>query len=103
MKIDSALKSAAPPSIKGTKASRGPSSTHSARSGTVSDSVDLTSQGALMQQLENELGSLDVSNPAKVEAIRNAIADGSFKVDEEAVADGMIQETVDNLSHQNRQ
>ncbi|MBI5330010.1 MAG: flagellar biosynthesis anti-sigma factor FlgM [Betaproteobacteria bacterium] len=102
MKIDTTLKSAATSAIKGARSVKGSAATSSRSAGAVSDSVDLTTQAALMQQLESELSSLDVSNPAKVESIRNAIADGSFHVDEEAVAEGMIQETVENLSHQLR-
>jgi negative regulator of flagellin synthesis FlgM len=103
VKIDTTLKSTATSAVKGPKATKGGAPASGARASTVRDSVDITSQGALMQQLETELSSIDVSDPAKVESIRSAIADGSFKVDEEAVADGLIQETVENLSHQIRQ
>ncbi len=64
---------------------------------TVSDDVRLTRTAADMQRLEEEVAGIEVSDAGKVEAVRQAIAEGSFKVDEEAVADGLIRETVDLL------
>lgn len=63
----------------------------------VSDDVHLTRTAGNMQRMEDELAGIEASDAGKVEAMRQAIADGSFKVDEEAVADGLIRETVDML------
>lgn len=64
---------------------------------TVSDDVRLTSTAGHMRRMEEELAGIDTSDAGKIEAVRQAIADGSFAVDEEAVADGLIRETVDTL------
>jgi negative regulator of flagellin synthesis FlgM len=65
----------------------------------VSDDVKLTDTAEKLQQLERSLSSVDISNSGKVETIRQAIADGNFKVNEEAVAENLIQESITNISH----
>ncbi len=65
----------------------------------VSDDVKLTDTAEKLQQLERSLGSVDISDSGKVETIRQAIAEGSFKVNEEAVAENLIQESITNISH----
>lgn len=69
----------------------------------VSDQVRLTSTSEKMRQLENELSNVGITDAAKVESIRQAIADGSFKVDEEAVAESLIQESIATIGRQSRQ
>lgn len=77
--------------------------TASPSGGAVSDRVQLTGASSFMNELEAKLSSIPVEDAAKVESIRAAIADGSFRVDEEAVAEGMVQETIEQLSHQHKQ
>lgn len=69
----------------------------------VSDEVRLTGTSGRMHQLEAELAELDVEDAGKIGAVRQAIADGSFAVDEGAVADGLIQEAIDNIAHHPKQ
>lgn len=69
----------------------------------VSDDVKLTDTSEKIRQLESELSDVDISDPAKVESIRKAIAEGNFKVDEEAVAEGLIQESIATIGHRSRQ
>lgn len=64
----------------------------------ISDDVQLTATAEKMSQLEGNLSSVDVSDRGKIEAIRQQIAEGRFKVDEEAVAESLIQETIANIS-----
>jgi len=65
----------------------------------VSDDVRLTDTSAKMRGLEAELAQIDVADGGKIESVRQAIADGSFVVDEEAVAESLIQESIDNITH----
>lgn len=74
-----------------------------AESPAVSDDVKLTDKSEKIRQLESELSDVDVSDPAKVESIRKAIAEGNFKVDEEAVAEGLIQESIATIGRRSRQ
>jgi flagellar biosynthesis anti-sigma factor FlgM len=69
----------------------------------VSDDVKLTDTSEKIRQLESELSDVDVSDPAKVESIRKAIDEGNFKVDEEAVAEGLIQESIATIGRRSRQ
>jgi negative regulator of flagellin synthesis FlgM len=68
----------------------------------ISDEVKLTATSEKLLQLENELSTIDVTDNAKIESIRQAIADGKFKVDEEVVADKLIEESINNIGHRSR-
>jgi len=96
VKIDSAIQHITSVQTKGVKSK--PSRDKTA--GSVSDNVELTGTSSLMRELEAQLAELPPEDAGKVESIRQAIADGTFKVDEEAVAEGMVQETIEQLSHQ---
>lgn len=99
MKIDNALKTVAPAKAKEAKDGKSRTLTRQTGDARVHDEVKLTGDSARMRELEARLAELAVTDPQRIEAIRQAIADGSFKVDEEAVADAMIQEILENLSH----
>ena len=64
----------------------------------VSDDVQLTDTAERLRQLESSMGSVEISDSAKIESIRQAIADGNFKVDEEVVAENLVQESISNIS-----
>lgn len=102
MKIDNAIKSI--PVARGKDAK--PAITRllqPAEPPAVSDDVQLTGTSEKIRQLASELGNVDISDAAKIESIRQAIADGSFKVDEEAVAEGLIQESIATIGRRSRQ
>lgn len=102
MKIDQSLKTVAVPKGKEVQGGKSRTLTRQSTSDRVRDQVDLTGDADRLRELEAQLSELDSANPGKIEAIRQALADGSFKVDTEAVADGMIRETLDLLSRMNR-
>lgn len=81
------------------KAKATPSATPS-HQGNDSDSVELTPISSRLSLLGEEMGRIDSADTGKVEAIRQAIAEGSFQVDEEAVADALIQGAMEQLRHQ---
>jgi negative regulator of flagellin synthesis FlgM len=97
VKIDTTLKTMAAPRAKEAKTERPAASPARREAEGVSDSVRLTATSGRLRQMEGELADIEVADAAKIESVREAIADGSFAVDEEAVAEGMIQETIDTL------
>jgi negative regulator of flagellin synthesis FlgM len=102
VKIDSAFQSVSSIQSKTVK-SKASVGSGGASGDSVSDRVQLTGASSFMNELEAQLSSIPVEDAAKVESVRAAIADGSFRVDEEAVAEGMVQETIEQLSHQHTQ
>jgi negative regulator of flagellin synthesis FlgM len=80
--------------------SRSPARTESqssARSDTTSeakgssDSVSLSQQGKALGQLQQQAATQPSFDSAKVAAIKDAIANGSYKVDPEKLADNMMK------------
>ena len=57
----------------------------------ISDRVTLTPQAQRLKDLENQVSRLPVVDQAKVERIRNEIAQGVYQVDPQRVAERMIQ------------
>ncbi len=100
MKIDGPIKGVAFPRGKEVKSGKARSQDDRSTASTVSDEVQLTDNSARIRELEAQLAEIEVTDPGKVEAIRQAIADGTFKVDEEAVAEGLVQESLENIAHQ---
>ena len=60
--------------------------------------VTVTLSSAASQAISGTEGSSDVFNTEKVEAMKAAIADGSFKVNPEAIADKMLSNAAEMLS-----
>jgi negative regulator of flagellin synthesis FlgM len=73
-------------------ASSGSSSESSAASTSQSgDTVNLTRSGLLMSKLEELVHSLPAVDADRVRAIKEALASGSYDIDDQAVADKMIR------------
>lgn len=97
MKIENVLKST--PATRGKESKSAPARLLPlADPQLISDDVRLTATAEKMSQLEGNLNSVEVSDRAKIESIRQQIAEGRFKVDEQAVAENLVQETIANLS-----
>ena len=56
------------------------------QSATSEDTVDLTNVARLMQRVENMLASVPPTDRARVDAVRQALANGSYEVDPERIA-----------------
>ena len=56
-----------------------------------SDTVTLTGGAARLRDLGNSLSALPVTDTQRVDAVKQAIEDGNFKVDAGRVADKMIE------------
>lgn len=67
-------------------ASQGPKQPVSA-----SDTVELTSSAKLLERLEKTLASLPDIDSGRVAEVRNAIENGEYEIDADAIADAMIR------------
>lgn len=61
------------------------------RSSRNQDAVSLSTQGKAIGEMHNQMVSQPSFDNAKVAAIKEAIANGSYKVDPEKLADNMIK------------
>lgn len=66
------------------------------------DSVEITTASAQLNQLEDTLNQLDTTETGKLEAVRQAVAEGRFQVNEEAVANALVQNSIEHLKRQGR-
>ncbi len=64
------------------------------------DSVAINPLASQMASLEQAVSAEPGFDAAKVQAIKQAIANGEFKINPEAIADGLIASTRDLLSAQ---
>ncbi|ATE59404.1 flagellar biosynthesis anti-sigma factor FlgM [Thauera sinica] len=67
---------------------------------TASDKVELSSLSSSLQKAEAAMAETPVIDQKKVDEIRQAIADGRFKVDADRVADGLIASVREMLGRQ---
>lgn len=102
MKIDDSLSGV--PSIRSKKARDKRKSDSSAGTASLNgnDSVEFTEASSQLSKLENALGNVGTTDAGKIDAVRQAIADGQFNVDEEAVADALVQNSLDQMKRQGR-
>lgn len=97
MKIDSSNRTSAltgntAPAARGGKAA--------AQSGGAQDSVQLSSLSTQIQALETGISEASGFDAAKVEAIKQAISEGRFTINADAIADKLISSTRELLAQQ---
>ncbi len=56
-----------------------------------SETVELTSGAQLLERLEKNLASLPDIDPARVDAVKTAIASGDYRIDAEKIADALLR------------
>lgn len=95
MKIDKRITPPAASKVSSAKGKGGAKTPASAAGG--SDSLTLTESSTRIRSIESELASVDITDAGKVEAVKAALADGSFTVDAEVVADRLIDHTKETL------
>jgi len=90
MKIDSSIKSLGTGAVSGgsARSSKGAASAPSSGGG---ERVQLSALSAQMQAIESSMADTPVVDSARVAEIRQAIAEGRFKVNPDAVADNLLQ------------
>lgn len=59
-------------------------------SNSLDDRVSVTSEASRLQKIEEQLSNVPAVNSAKVAEIKQAIADGSFTIDPQAIASKLI-------------
>jgi len=79
-------------SAKGKGAGKAPASTAGG-----SDALMLTESSTRIRTLESQLATVDVSDAGKVESVKAALANGTFAIDAEVVADRLIDHTKQTL------
>ncbi len=100
MKIDNLTKSlggVAPSDARG-RSTAGTAKPDSAAA--AGEKVELSSLSASLKQAEATIASTPVVNSARVQEIRQAIAEGRFKIDPERIADGLIESVREMLAAQ---
>ena len=90
MKIDSGIPTTTPVTRVSETPSRSGAVARSPVGSSASDSVEITSLSARLQQLEGVLAGVPVVDSAQVQAIKDAIRDGKFQVNSEVVADRLL-------------
>jgi len=61
------------------------------------DSLTLTESSTRIRSLESQLAAADIADAGKIEAVKSALANGTFTVDAEVVADRLIDHTKEAL------
>jgi negative regulator of flagellin synthesis FlgM len=100
VKIDNTLSGVGGVRSKGPAGVKGKRGPHDSDAHGVSDSVVLSADASRLQALEAALAEVDIEDVGKVDSIRQAIASGQFHVDEEVVAEKMVESSIEQLSHQ---
>lgn len=90
MKIDSSIKSTGSGAVSSGGARPGKSAASASSSGG-GDRVQLSPLSSQMQAIESSMADTPVVDSARVAEIKQAIADGRFKVNPNAVADSLLQ------------
>lgn len=89
MKIDSSIKSHGGATSSGSaRPGKGAASAPSSGGG---DRVQLSALSSQMQSIESSMAGTPVVDSARVAEIRQAIAEGRFKVNPDVVADNLLQ------------
>jgi len=90
MKIDSSMKSVSAGAVSagGAKPGKGAASAPNSGGG---DRVQLSPLSSQLHAIESSMADTPVVDSARVAQIRQAIADGRFKVNPDAVADSLLQ------------
>ncbi len=100
MKIDNLLNPLPSTPSRGVAKSRARSGTGPVPTRSLEDSVELTPTSSQLSALAESLAQIDPTDTGKVESIRRAIAEGSFNVNEESVADAMLRASVEQMPFQ---
>ena len=92
MKIDGTGKPLGPTSTSTTRNSSGNTPTNStSATPSAGAQVDVSSTSSRLRELESTIANVPVVDSARVDEIKQAIADGRFKVNADRVADSLIE------------
>ncbi len=91
MKIEQNLQSLSSTPAIDKKRANGTATAPAGNKSSSGDSVQLTSLSSQLQSLEKNLGDVSAVDSSRVEAIKQAISEGRFQVNAEAVANSLIK------------
>jgi len=66
------------------------------------EKLSIAASTSQLRELESQMAKLDISDAAKIEAIKSAIDSGTFEVDSEVVADRLIDTAKESVRKRNR-
>lgn len=89
-KIDSTLSSYRQINSTTDRAKTGQNTARQSQGPRASDTVDVTASARELATLESAIRSASVEDTARVEAVRAQVADGSYQVDPQRVADNIL-------------
>jgi len=98
MKIDGSIRGTTIAGTTGQAPAR--SSKGSATNSAKQDSVSLSDTSSQLNALETSVSQSSGFDSAKVEAIKQAISEGRFKINPEQIADGLLSYTRDLVAQQ---
>lgn len=99
MKIDGSARTQAPAGDI-TQTKRGDAPAQKAGSSSAQDRVQISGLSTQLQALETGIGEASGFDAAKVEAIKQAISEGRYTINPEAIADKLIASTRELLAQQ---
>ncbi len=88
--------------VQDTQAGRSTQQPAAGKSGTT-DKVAITSLSSQLHALESSLTDVSVVDAARVDAIKQAISEGRFKIDSDVVADKLLTSVKELLLNHNKQ
>ena len=91
MKIDNSIKTLSSGALSGGAARSGKGAAGAPGSGGGGEHVQLSSLSSQLQSIEGSMANTPIVDSARVAEIRQAIAEGRFKVNPEVVADHLLQ------------
>ena len=99
MKIDKRI---TPPAASKASSTKGKGAGKASAPAPAGDSLTLTESSNRIRSLESQLASVEVTDAGKVESVKAALANGTFAVDAEVVADRLIDQTKETLRRRPR-
>ena len=72
------------------KSSDASSASIDSSSRTISDTVELSTAAQQLASLQDDLASIDAVDMGKVDEIKQAISNGSYKIDTQKIADSLL-------------
>ena len=76
--------------VSGRVASAGADRSSPVEASAAGDSLRLTGEATSLQAMQRELSAAPAINEARVAAVREALQAGTYKINAEAIADGML-------------
>ena len=94
------IKPVAPAGVSDVAPAKAPNQTGPVAPAPARDTVEITSISAQLAQIERVLSEVGVVDVARIEAVKQAIAEGRFHIDSDVVADKLLATVRELLARQ---